>query len=54
MKKRQREIEKRLAASETGRSPSALAGLTGSGAGLLLAFLLGGLVGGGLFWRRRG
>ena len=47
-------IKKRLAALETGRSPSVVAGLTGSGAGLLLAFLMGGLLGAGLLWRRRG
>lgn len=53
MRTRQREIEKRLAALEAKGSPSVVAGLTGSGGGLLLAFLLGGLVGAGLLWRRR-
>ncbi|PQJ26875.1 hypothetical protein BSZ35_18265 [Salinibacter sp. 10B] len=47
------EIKERLAALEAERSPSALAGLTGSSAGLLLAFLLGGLLGAGLLHARR-
>ncbi|MEF8940440.1 MAG: hypothetical protein V5A22_11375, partial [Salinivenus sp.] len=47
------EFEDRLAALEAERSPSAVAGLTGSTAGLLLAFVLGGLAGAGLLWRRR-
>jgi hypothetical protein len=50
----QLEIKKRLAALEAERSPSVVAGWAGSGTGLLLAFLLGGLVGAGLLWRRRG
>lgn len=48
------EVEKRLAALEAGRFPSALTGQAGSRGGLLLAFLLGGLLGAGLLWRRRG
>ena len=48
------DVKKRLAALETGRSPSVVAGLAGSGTSLLLAFLLGGLLGAGLIWRRRG
>jgi len=47
------DLKKRLAALETGRSPSVVAGWAGSGTGLLLAFLLGGLLGAGLLWRRR-
>jgi hypothetical protein len=53
MRKRQQKIKKRLAALEAGHSPSAVAGMTGSTARLLLAFLLGGLFGAGLLWRRR-
>jgi hypothetical protein len=48
------QIKKRLAALEAERSPSTVAGLTGSGAGLLLTFLLGGFLGAGLLWRHRG
>jgi hypothetical protein len=48
------DVKKRLAALEADRSPSVVAGWAGSGAGLLLAFLLGGLLGAGLLWRRRG
>jgi hypothetical protein len=47
------DLKTRLAALEAERAPSTLAGLTGSGTGLLLAFLLGGLFGAGLFFRRR-
>jgi hypothetical protein len=47
------DLKKRLAALEADRSPSAVAGWAGSGTGLLLAFLLGGLLGAGLLWRRR-
>jgi hypothetical protein len=47
------EFEDRLTALEAERSPSAVAGLTGSTAGVLLAFVLGGLTGAGLLWRRR-
>jgi hypothetical protein len=53
LKTQQQEIKNRLAALEAERSPSALAGLAGSGTGLLLTFLLGGLLGAGLLWRRR-
>jgi len=48
------EIKKRLAALEAERSPSVVAGLVSSRTGLLLAFLLGGLLGAGLLWRHRG
>jgi superfamily I DNA and RNA helicase len=48
------DLKNRLAALEAERSPSALAGLAGSGTGLLLTFLLGGLLGAGLLWRRQG
>jgi hypothetical protein len=57
LENQQREIDRlkaRLAALETGRSPSAIAGLTGTSDSLLLAFLLGGLFGAGLLWRRQG
>lgn len=46
-------LKKRLAALEAERSPSAVAGWTGSAAGLFCAFLLGGLFGAGFLWRRR-
>ncbi len=46
------DVKKRLAVLEAGRSPSVVAGLSGSGARLLLAFLLGGLFGAGLLWPR--
>ena len=48
-----KDIQERLAALEAGHSPSAVAGMTGPTARLLLAFLLGGLFGAGLLWRRR-
>jgi hypothetical protein len=48
------DLENRLAALESERSPSVVAGWAGSGTGLLLAFLIGGLLGVGLLWRRRG
>jgi superfamily I DNA and RNA helicase len=54
LKTQQQEIKNRLAALEAERSPSVVAGLAGSGTGLLLAFLLGGLLGAGLIWRRQG
>ena len=47
------EIKARLAALEADRSPSTTAGWTGSSGGHLLSFLLGGLLGAGLLWRRR-
>lgn len=47
------DLKARLAALETERPSSAVAGVPGSATGLLLAFLLGGLVGAGLFWRNR-
>lgn len=47
------DLKARLAALETERSSSAVAGVPGSATGLLLAFLLGGLVGAGLVWRNR-
>lgn len=49
----QKKIQKRLAALETGRSPSIIAGLSGTSAALLFAFLLGGLLGAGLLHLRR-
>jgi hypothetical protein len=55
LKKKVRQIEsmkKRLAALEAERSRSVVAGLSSPGAGLLVAFLLGGLFGAGLLWRR--
>ena len=52
LKTQQQEIKKRLAALEAERAPLAVAGWAGSGAGLLVAFLLGGLLGAGLLWRR--
>jgi hypothetical protein len=48
------DLKNRLAALEEERSSSVVAGLTGSGTDLLLAFLLGGLLGAGLIWRRQG
>lgn len=52
LKANQEQIEKRLATLEAERS-STRAGWSGSSAGLTLAFLLGGLFGAGLLWRRR-
>ncbi|MEF8797322.1 MAG: tail fiber domain-containing protein [Salinivenus sp.] len=46
-------VKKRLAQLESDTDRSVLAGLTGSSTGLLLAVLLGGLLGAGLLWRRR-
>lgn len=49
----QKKIQKRLTALETGGSPSVIAGLSGTSVPLLLAFLLGGLLGAGLLHLRR-
>jgi len=46
-------LKKRLARLESGADRSALAGLTRSSGGLVLAVLFGGLLGAGLLWRRR-
>lgn len=53
LKAENEEFEERLAALEAERSPSTAAGWTGSSGGHLLSFLLGGLLGAGLLWRRR-
>jgi hypothetical protein len=46
-------MEKRLTALEAERSHFVVAGLTGSSAGLLVAFLFDRLFGVGLLWRHR-
>jgi hypothetical protein len=46
-------LKKRIARLESETNRSVLAGWVGSGGGLLLVVALGGLLGGGLFWRRR-
>lgn len=47
------DVKNRLAALEAERSPSVVAGWADSGTGLMLGFLLGGLLGAGLLWCRR-
>jgi hypothetical protein len=46
-------LKTRIARLESETNRSVLAGWVGSGGGLLLVVALGGLLGGGLFWRRR-
>jgi len=46
-------LKTRISRLETETNRSVLAGWVGSGGGLLLVVALGGLLGGGLFWRRR-
>ena len=46
-------LKKRIARLESETNQSVLAGWVGSGGSLLLVVALGGLLGGGLFWRRR-